>query len=119
MGFYIWLGIFITALFIFSSCFYQQAAALASKWLSLKSSLENQTIENFILSDTGECQFNNKAALQISAHSQINVWGYWLVFANSDAVFTKHFIFKDSLSNEDQARIARTILRIKNSSEQN
>jgi hypothetical protein len=49
----------------------------------------------------------------MSAKSQINLWGYWLVFTKSDAALKKHFVFKDSISRQDQARIARTILRVK------
>ncbi|MBA6327027.1 hypothetical protein H4J46_03535 [Colwellia sp. MB02u-6] len=91
----------------------QTPAPLASQWLMLFTSSKDKNKANFVLSDTGECQFNHQKSLQISSHSQINLWGYWLVFSSRDTVTAQHFIFKDSLSSEDQARLARTILRVK------
>tara|TARA_R110000744_G_scaffold112531_7_gene211178 strand:- start:1721 stop:1963 length:243 start_codon:yes stop_codon:yes gene_type:complete len=73
---------------------------------------EDKNATSFILSDTGECQFSGQEPLQISANSQINLWGYWLVFTPKDFAITKQFIFKDSLSSEDQARLARSIMRV-------
>jgi hypothetical protein len=70
-----------------------------------------QKTEHFLLDDIGGCQFNNQQKLQLSASSQINLWGYWLVF--TDTCATQKFIFKDSLSAKDQARVARTIMRIR------
>tara|TARA_R110000737_G_scaffold106215_2_gene139109 strand:+ start:8075 stop:8338 length:264 start_codon:yes stop_codon:yes gene_type:complete len=83
----------------------------------LFTSTDNKTTTHFVLLETGICQFNDRQALQISTHSQINLWGYWLVFTSSDTALTKYFIFKDSLSSEDQARLARTIIRVKNTRE--
>ena len=85
----------------------------------LFNSTDNQSTKYFILSATGLCQFNDRKLLQISAKSHINLWGYWLVFTTSDIASRQCFIFKDSLSSEDQARLARTIIRIKTSSELN
>ncbi|TWX72570.1 hypothetical protein ESZ39_08315 [Colwellia sp. C1TZA3] len=96
---------------IFLTC--QAPASLVSQWLMLFTSSKDKTTTNFVLSDTGECQFHHQKVLQISANSQINLWGYWLVFTRRDAVTAQHFIFKDSLSSKDQARLARTILRVK------
>ena len=70
---------------------------------------------HFVLSETGECQFSARPILQLSAHSQINLWGYWLVFTDKDSSVAKEYIFKDSLSAKDSARLARTILRMRNS----
>jgi hypothetical protein len=70
-----------------------------------------QKTEHFLLDDTGGCQFNNQQKLQLSVNSQINLWGYWLVFTDTSAI--QKFIFKDSLSAKDQARVARTIMRIR------
>jgi len=70
-----------------------------------------QQTEHFLLDDSGRCQFNNQQKLQLSASSQINLWGYWLVF--TDTCVTQKFIFKDSLTAKDQARVARTIMRIR------
>ncbi|WP_157673891.1 hypothetical protein [Cognaticolwellia beringensis] len=83
-----------------------------NKWLKLLTPSEDKNATSFVLSDTGECQFTGQAALQISANSQINLWGYWLVFTPKNFAITKHFIFKDSLSSEDQARLARSIMRV-------
>ncbi|WP_310733178.1 protein YgfX [Colwellia sp. MB02u-10] len=113
-GISFWLGFFMAALLGFIIFLYRQAPApLASQWLMLFTSSKDKTKANFVLSDTGECQFNHQKSLQISANSQINLWGYWLVFSSRDAVTAQHFIFKDSLSSKDQARLARTILRVK------
>ena len=70
-----------------------------------------QQTDFFLLTDTGECQFNNRKALQLSAQSQVNLWGYWLIFTDSSV--SKKYIFKDSLSAKDQARMARTIMRLR------
>ena len=70
-----------------------------------------QQTDFFLLTDTGECQFNNRKPLQLSAQSQINLWGYWLIFTDSSV--SKKYIFKDSLSAKDQARMARTIMRLR------
>jgi len=118
VGFKLWLGLFILALFGCVVFFYCQAPApLATKWLLLFNSIDAKTSAFFVLSATGICQFNHRATLQISANSQINLWGYWLVFTTGDAALTKLFIFKDSLSSEDQARLARTIMRMQKSPE--
>lgn len=77
--------------------------------------IDNNLSESFVLSASGECQFPERPILQLSAHSQINLWGYWLVFSDNDSGVEKRFIFKDSLCVEDQARVARTILRVRNS----
>ena len=70
-----------------------------------------QQTDFFLLTDTGECQFNNRKTLQLSAQSQVNLWGYWLIFTDSSV--SKKYIFKDSLSAKDQARMARTIMRLR------
>lgn len=90
---------------------------MLSKFFILFTEGKNSTTVTFILSDTGECQFNNRKILQISVNSQINLWGYWLVFTKNDTGLSKQFIFKDSLSSEDQARLARTIMRVQQSTE--
>jgi len=66
-----------------------------------------------VLLQTGECQFVAQQTVQLSASSQINLWGYWLVFTANDSDLSQRFIFKDSLSAQDQARLARTIMRAK------
>jgi hypothetical protein len=114
VGISFWLGLFMAALLGFIILLYRQVPApIASQWLMLFTSSKDKIKANFVLSDTGECQFNHQKDLQISANSQINLWGYWLVFSSEDAVTVQHFIFKDSLSSKDQARLARTILRVK------
>ncbi|MBA6415862.1 hypothetical protein H4J50_07515 [Colwellia sp. 6M3] len=92
-------------------------AVITEELFNLKPSIKTCITNNFTLSDTGECQFSHKNILQLSANSQINLWGYWLVFTKSEAGLKQYFVFKDSLSSEDQARIARTILRMKNAPE--
>jgi hypothetical protein len=114
IGFKVWLGFFTAALLGFVVfVFWQVPALLTSKWFSLFTSIEDKTAASFVLSDTGECQFNGQEALQISTNSQINLWGYWLVFTSNDKTLANRFIFKDSLSREDQSRLSRTILRVK------
>jgi hypothetical protein len=114
VGISFWLGFFMAALLGFIIILYCQAPRpIASQWLMLFTSSTDKTTANFVLSDTGECQFNHQKSLQISANSQIYLWGYWLVLSSRDAVTAQHFIFKDSLSSKDQARLARTILRVK------
>jgi hypothetical protein len=113
LGFWLWLGLLfaiVSATLFF--LYHQTSAPLASKWLALLTPLSCKTSTSFVLSDSGECQFLGQEKLYISANSQINLWGYWLVFTENDALLTKMFIFKDSLSSEDQARLARTIIRI-------
>lgn len=113
LGSQLWLGLLFAAasaavLFLY----HQTSASLARKWLALFTPLSHNITTSFVLSDSGECQFIGQEKLYISANSQINLWGYWLVFTKSDALLTKMFIFKDSLSSQDQARLARTIIRI-------
>ena len=67
--------------------------------------------DKFLLTEDGQCQFSPNEHRQISPNSQINLWGYWLVF--TDSTLASQFIFKDSLSTIDQTRVARTILRVK------
>lgn len=111
--FKLWLGLCISVLFSFVFIFYRQVFnAIVSKFFILFTAAKNSTTVSFILSETGEWQFNNQKGLQISAHSQINLWGYWLVFTKNETGLSKQFIFKDSLSSEDQARLARTIMRV-------
>jgi len=117
-----WLSVFIAllaCLVILISQLTTITLSSASKWFMLFNSTDNQSTKYFILSETGLCQFNDRKLLQISDKSHINLWGYWLVFTTSDIAFRQCFIFKDSLSSEDQARLARTIIRIKTSSELN
>jgi hypothetical protein len=116
VGFQLWLGILCTVLLLSHYC-HPHIAVITEQLFKLKPSIKTCIANNFILSDSGECQFNHKNILQLSANSQINLWGYWLVFTKSDVALKQYFIFKDSLSSEDQARIARTILRMKNSPE--
>lgn len=65
----------------------------------------------FVLTETGKYQLCNRKEQQLSSSSQINLWGYWLVFI--DQKRSSEFIFKDSLSEQDQARVARIIMRLK------
>ncbi|MFT5634594.1 MAG: hypothetical protein ACI89T_000020 [Cognaticolwellia sp.] len=120
MGIKLWYGLFIAALFGLIIFLYRQVpASIANKWLALFTSSEDTATTNFVLSAKGECQFNQQETWKICANSQINLWGYWLVFSKEDTAVAKQFIFKDSLSSEDQARIARTIMRVKTSPELN
>ena len=120
IGFKLWLGLVITALFGLMTVLYRHARKpLISRLLTLLIAKEHNTTRFFVLSDSGLCQFNNKSAVQISANSQINLWGYWLVFKTSDEVLANQFIFKDSLSSQDQARLARTLMRVQKSPELN
>jgi len=112
IGFKLWLGLLITLVLVLFIFLFQQLPVLViNKWLKLFTSSEDKNATSFVLSDTGECQFSGQAALQISANSQINLWGYWLVFSANNFADTQYFIFKDSLSCEDQARLARSIMR--------
>ncbi len=70
-----------------------------------------QQADFFVLTGTGECQFSGQKTLQLSASSQINLWGYWLAFTGSSA--SNKYIFKDSLSTKEQARVSRTIMRMR------
>lgn len=120
LGVPLWLGFFILLLAGLIIYIIQQAiialppsSPSIRKWLNLFSSIDNKATRHFILSETGVCQFNDHQALQISHHSQVNLWGYWLVFATNDSALKQYFIFKDSLSCQDQARLARTVMRVK------
>lgn len=120
MGIKLWHGLFIAASFGLIIFLYRQVPeSIANKWLDLFTSNEDAATTDFVLSATGECKFNQQETWQICANSQINLWGYWLVFSKEDTAVAKQFIFKDSLSSEDQARIARTIMRVKKSPELN
>lgn len=90
----------------------QNKPLLAQKVIKLLNNSEQKNAESFLLTATGECQFNQHEPMQLSAKSQINLWGYWLIFAASKTNQSACFIFKDSLSSQDQARIARAIIRI-------
>jgi hypothetical protein len=114
LGFKLWFTLIIlTFTFLFIS--YRNSVLLLSQRKSstfLAKFIIQQT-DFFVLTDMGECQCSGQAILQLSANSQINLWGYWLVFTNSAA--NSKYIFKDSLSAKNQARIARTIMRMRQS----
>lgn len=69
-----------------------------------------QLTQVFLLTTTGSCQFSDKPKQQLSCASQINLFGYWLVY--DEKGIDNVFIFKDSLSAQNQARVARTIMRV-------
>ncbi len=101
----------------------------------------SRTIYHFILAEEGCCQLSQDSVqlitqkqkkteetlfLQLLPQSRVGFIGFWLVFINEEELGDQYqaggskkyrqFIFKDSLSNIDHARISRTILRIKNAS---
>lgn len=71
-------------------------------------------IERFVLSENGICQFAD-ICQQLSARSQINPLGYWLIFQKPllRTNVSRVFIFNDSLSKQDNARIARVIRKLR------
>lgn len=118
LGFKLWPIVFIIALLGLLAFLYRRAPErLKSICLALFTATVPAAPASFVLSKTGACQFTEQEILQISANSQINLWGYWLVFSPHDSALAKIFIFKDSLSHEDQARLARTIKRVQTSPE--
>ncbi len=120
LGYKLWLGLLIvfTALIVILS-YLQASKRQQSKWLTRLTAKHHLIRSNFVLTDSGACQFVGQAPLQLSANSQINLWGYWLIFSTSDDGFSKCFIFKDSLTGENQSRLARTIMRVQKSRELN
>ncbi len=70
-----------------------------------------QPTDYFSLTELGLYQGVDSEKQQLSPSSQINLWGYWLVFM--DKKRSNQFIFKDSLSERDQARVARIIIRLR------
>jgi hypothetical protein len=78
-------------------------------YLSQKKQLIHREVNSLRLTLSGECQFNQQTSLQLSKRSKIGVLGYWLVFEGNIAQVSSMFIFKDSLSIKDRARLARTI----------
>tara|TARA_R110000850_G_scaffold244299_1_gene369133 strand:+ start:679 stop:1101 length:423 start_codon:yes stop_codon:yes gene_type:complete len=114
IGFKLWLFAIIGLFFCLIIFLYRQLPnSQAKQYLTLLTSSNYQTGDDFVLLQTGECQFVAQQTVQLSASSQINLWGYWLVFTANDSDLSQRFIFKDSLSAQDQARLARTIMRAK------
>jgi hypothetical protein len=114
IGFTFWLFAVIGFSFCLAIFLYRQLpSSLAKKYLLLITSSKHKVIANFLLFKTGECQFFAGKTVKLSASSQLNLWGYWLVFTANDSQWSQLFIFKDSLSKQDQARLARTIMRVK------
>lgn len=112
IGFRLWLTILFIALSFFLITYARQFMLhLIAKLLYFLNNSNTEKNYCFILTECGECQFSHEQKLQISTKSQINLWGYWLVF--TDNTRTSQFIFKDGLSVIDQARIGRTINRVK------
>jgi hypothetical protein len=94
----------------------------------------------FTLGEVGDCQFSTRKKqsmmkketktepilfLQISPESRVGFIGFWLVFIDEGMPEQyqvekrkkyRKFIFKDSLSNKDHARLSRTVLRVKHAS---
>ena len=115
IGFKLWLGLAIVFLLCGGIFLYRKAGVtLSRQYLRLVTSHKHTSVKSFVLSQTGECQFIAQQRLQLSAKSHLNLWGYWLIFKPNDTKSSKFFIFKDSLSSQDQARLARTIMRVKN-----
>ena len=114
IGLTFWLFAVIGLFFCFAVYLYRQLPSpLAKKYLLLITSSKHKVITNFLLFKTGECQFFAGKTVKLSASSQLNLWGYWLVFTANGSQRSQLFIFKDSLSKQDQARLARTIMRVK------
>jgi hypothetical protein len=114
IGFERWFGLYYVVacgciLFIYRWL----PVSLTNQWLVFLSVIADKSTTSFVLSDTGECQLNERESLQISAHSQTYLWGYWLIFNENGSAIDKIFIFKDSLCKIDQARLARAIFRVK------
>ena len=68
-----------------------------------------QPTDYFSLTEVGQYQGIDLQKQQLSSSSQINLWGYWLIFIDKNQ--PSKFVFKDSLSLQDRARLARVILR--------
>lgn len=83
--------------------FQHSSCPLIAKYLRQKN-------DAFILTEVGQYQAD-QLQYQLSTASHINLWGYWFVFL--DKKVPSRFIFKDSLSKQDNARVARTIMRLR------
>lgn len=112
IGFRLWLTVlFVLIIFLLTIYAKQFVLHLLDKTLYLLNIAHVNKHCCFTLTDYGQCQFSDEKKSQISPNSQINLWGYWLVF--TDNTMVNKFVFKDSLSAIDQARIGRTINRVK------
>lgn len=69
----------------------------------------------FIIDEHGEVSFAGERKQQLLPKSQVTFLGYLLIFQHGNKKPEKHFIFKDSLSRQDNARLARIIFRLRNS----
>lgn len=68
----------------------------------------------FIIDENGELSFTGGSKQQLLAQSQVTFLGYLLLFQQDNKKPEKCFIFKDSLSKQDNARLARIIFRLRN-----
>ena len=111
IGFKLWFTIALVVIVFFLVSFRKSVFLLSQAYSSTclnKTSFSQ--CDFFLLTDIGQCQFSHEQKQQLSSSSQINLWGYWLVF--TDSQIKSRFIFKDSLSEKDQARMVRTIMRV-------
>jgi len=71
-------------------------------------------LNTFTVTDTGFCQFGQQY-FQLLANSKTSFLGCWLVLSSVEKTLVisaeqkKLFIYKDSLSNQDYARVCRII----------
>ncbi|GHF84476.1 protein YgfX [Thalassotalea marina] len=68
------------------------------------------------LNDSGEIQLNQCGQYQLLASSRLTWIGCWLLLKDAqsgDKKITYLFVFKDSLSGRDYARLCRWVLRFK------
>ena len=125
------MQVFVFALLVFFTFAPFLLLRLARQQTKIFTFLCQQNTENFTLTETGEYQ-SQHAHGQLSEQCQSNFFGYWLVFyviadqsqqyrsqahqsqqnQSQSATLNKHFIFKDGLNRQDQARLARIIIRM-------
>ena len=137
------LALFSITTFIFDRHFslYSISIALFLLFYIYRRTDYSRMIYHFTLAEEGLCQLSQDSAqlitckhtkaeqtllLQLLPQSRVGFIGFWLVFINEGELGTQYqaggivkyrqFIFKDSLSKIDHARLSRTILRIKNTS---
>ncbi|WP_085283562.1 hypothetical protein [Colwellia chukchiensis] len=116
VGFTLWLLVIFTLLFLASALLYHYATKpVQQQWLAYFFRKSDLATANFLLSSSGQCRFNEHQLGQLSRDSQLYLWGYWLIFHVNDNAPANRFIFKDSLTVQDQARLARAILRVQTS----
>lgn len=97
--FYLTVFLLAVALVVWQICFNRKSPSV--------------TTQSLLLFSDGRCQFAHQPCFALTKNSRVGLCGYWLVFEKNTVKNTRQFIFKDSLSAQDNAILARTIIRLR------